>query len=176
MSSAARSQSTQKSLARGSRNANRAWFAGCGPPSSSGAYRARPSALAARMSSRSLRDHGRRAGHGVEHRPDARPHPGLRGAPSVSRAPGRRRTGQVEQVHALGLVQAQRVGQGLQDALRHPAEVSPLEAGVVVDADAGQHRAADCLAEDDRYGAAIVGTVVGPRAHEVTLRPEPRDG
>jgi hypothetical protein len=81
----------------------------------------------------------RRAGHGVEHALDARPDP-LPPPPTPRRGRRLRRTGEIEEVRALGLVQVKSAGQGLQHTLGHPAQVSALEAGVVVDADPGNDR------------------------------------
>src|SRR6266702_3071097 len=59
--------------------------------------------------------------------------------------PGRRgggvsRTGQVEQVGALGLVELQCPGQRFQYAVGDAVQVSPLQSGVVVDTDPGEKR------------------------------------
>jgi hypothetical protein len=43
-------------------------------------------------------------------------------------------------VGALGLVELERAGECIQHGLGDPAEVSPLQAGVVVDAHPGQQR------------------------------------
>ena len=49
-------------------------------------------------------------------------------------------TGEVKQMSALRLIELQRVGYRLQHVLRNSAEVSALQAGVVVDAHSGQQR------------------------------------
>jgi hypothetical protein len=74
-------------------------------------------------------------------------------------APRRRvgRPGQVEQVAPLGLVQLQGLSEGVQHALGDPAQVAPLQAGVVVDAHPGQQR--DLLPAEARH--APVGAVDG---------------
>lgn len=43
-------------------------------------------------------------------------------------------------VSAFGLVQLQRRGESIEDALREPAQVAALQPGLVVDADARQQR------------------------------------
>jgi hypothetical protein len=76
--------------------------------------------------------------------------------------PGRRvgRPGQVEQVPTFGLVQLQRPGKGVQHALRDPAQVAPLQAGVVVDTYPGQQ--GDLLPAQARHAAvAAVGGQAG---------------
>jgi hypothetical protein len=66
------------------------------------------------------------------------------------------RPGQVEQVPALGLVQLQGLGEGVQHGLGDPAEVAPLQAGVVVDA-------AVLHLVDPRHGEAAMGPASGVR-------------
>jgi len=59
------------------------------------------------------------------------------------RGPPRRSTGdpgEVEQVVTFGLIELKGVRYGVEHGVRHPAEVAPLQAGVVLAADAGQHR------------------------------------
>jgi hypothetical protein len=51
-----------------------------------------------------------------------------------------RGAGEVEQVGLLGLIELQSAGERDEDGLRRAGEVAAFEAGVVVDADAGQHR------------------------------------
>ena len=140
MSSAARSQSTQKSLARGVEE---------GEPGVVRRPHRVPVELGVQGPSQRVggqdvepvvaHDRGG-AGHRLEHRVHAGPHHRRRGAAA---GPGRARRGgpgEVEQVQALGLVERERVGEGLQDALGHAGEVPALEARVVVDAHAGEHR------------------------------------
>ena len=81
----------------------------------------------------------RGTGHRVEDALDARPDL-LRGP--ATRACGRRarRSCEVEQMRPLRLVELKPTGERLQHGLRDALEVPALEAGVVVDADAGEHR------------------------------------
>jgi hypothetical protein len=67
-----------------------------------------------------------------------------------------RGAGQVEQVCALGVVEAQRV----EHALGYSVEVGPFEAGVVVDADPGEHRDF-LLAQTGDASVAAVGGQTG---------------
>jgi hypothetical protein len=89
-----------------------------------------------------------RAGHGVEELLH-------RGADALlARPPARRRgeglcgAGEVEEVRALGVVQPQRSGDRVEDALRCPGELAALQAGVVRNAHAGEDR--DLLAAQPR--------------------------
>ena len=50
------------------------------------------------------------------------------------------RTGEVEEVGALCVVQLERAGKGLQDGFGDAAGVAAIEAGVVVDGDPGEQR------------------------------------
>ena len=78
------------------------------------------------IASRKALDHGP---HGLRHR--------------LLRGPPRRSTGdpgEVEQVVTFGLIELKGVRYGVEHGVRHPAEVAPLQAGVVLAADAGQHR------------------------------------
>jgi len=59
------------------------------------------------------------------------------------------RTGEVEEVRALGLVELQRAGQRLEHELGDAADLAALQAPVVVGADAGQRR--DLLAAQARH-------------------------
>jgi hypothetical protein len=67
-----------------------------------------------------------------------------------------RGAGEVEQVRALGVVELQRARQRFEHAVRRPGQVAALQARVVGDAHAGQHR--DLLAAQARDAA---GAVVG---------------
>ena len=78
----------------------------------------------------------RHAGHGVKGLLDAGPD--LLGGPATSARRAARRLGQIEQVRTLGLVELQCPGERVQNSLGHPAQIAPLETGVVVDADAGE--------------------------------------
>jgi hypothetical protein len=60
-----------------------------------------------------------------------------------------------------------RIGAG---SLERDVTFAQAAAGVHVDIDAAYH------ARYDRYGPEIVGTVVGPQAHDVTIRLVPRSG
>ena len=98
--------------------------------------------------------HGRRRGDAVEdplhRRTDAllgRAAPALRG----DRAGG---AGEVEQVGALGVVEPQRVGERLQDAVGGAGGVAAFEALVVLDADAGER--GDLLAAEPRHAPLAV--------------------
>ena len=82
--------------------------------------------------------------------------------------------GQREQVGAFGLVELERVGEGVEDALGGAGEAAALHAHVVVDRDAGEHR--DLLAPQALDAAvAAVGRQAGllggdpgaPRAEEL---------
>ena len=64
-----------------------------------------------------------------------------------------RGAGEVEQVRALGLVELQRAGERLEHALGDAAHVAALEARVVRDADAGEHR--DLLAAQPRHAPRL---------------------
>ena len=81
----------------------------------------------------------RRSGHRVEHALHARPDP-LPPPPtsSVSRQLGR--TGQIEEVGPLGVVQLKSAGERLEHPLRDPVQVAALQAGVVVGTDPGEER------------------------------------
>ena len=87
-------------------------------------------------------------------------------------APARRRSrrlcgaGEVEEVGALGVVELERAGQGLQHALRDAAHVAAFEAGVVRNAHAGQD--GDLLAAESGHATRAVG------AQPRLLRRDPR--
>ncbi|MFG2697317.1 aldo/keto reductase [Kitasatospora sp. NPDC048407] len=57
-------------------------------------------------------------------------------------------------MHAFGAVQAQRPGDGVQDAVRHTLEVAVLQPGAVLDADAREHR--DLAAPQPRHPSQSV--------------------
>ena len=69
------------------------------------------------------------------------------------RARGRRvrGAGEVEEVGAFGVVELQRTGERLEHGLGDAASVAALEARVVLDADAGEHR--DLLAAQPGHAA-----------------------
>ena len=106
----------------------------------------------------SVSDVRRRSRHRVQGALDVRPHPLLRRAPACRR---RRVRGarKVEEMRPLGIIELQRTRQRLQDAFRDSVHVPPLEAGVVVDADAGQDR--HLLAAEPWDAAAIAVDVQG---------------
>jgi hypothetical protein len=62
----------------------------------------------------------------------------LERAAPPSRGAGAGGAGEVEEVGALGVVEAQRVGERLEDAVGGAGGVAALQALVVLDADAGQ--------------------------------------
>jgi hypothetical protein len=97
-----------------------------------------------------------RAGDGVEELLDARAD-ALLGRPAASRGTdGLGGPSEVEQVRALGVVELQRPRQRFEHALRDTVHVAPLQAGVVGDADAGEH--GDLLAAQPGHAAdAVVG-------------------
>jgi hypothetical protein len=72
-------------------------------------------------------------------------------------------------VTALGVVELQRAGDGVQHALRDPAEVPALQAHVVVDADPGQHR--DLLATQPGHPPVTAAVHGQPRLLGGDLRP-----
>ena len=87
--------------------------------------------------------------------------------------------GQVPQVGALSLVELQRVGDRLQDAVGDTAQVSPLELDVVVDADPGEQRHLFSVQPGDPaatppYGqTGLLGGDLGPaeaRKSRISLR------
>src|SRR4051812_16873013 len=93
----------------------------------------------------------RRARHRVEHPLNLGPNRGLLSAAwRAARGPGR--TGEVEQVGVLGLVELQRAGDRVQDVLGHAADVALLEPRVPVRADASEH--SDLFASQARDAAA----------------------
>ena len=102
----------------------------------------------------------RHPGHGVEGLLDAGPDL-LRAGPPPGSYGAVGRPGQVEQMDPLGLVELQRGGQGVEDALGDPAEIAPLEPDVVVDADPGEQ--GDLLpAEPGDASVAAVRGQAGP--------------
>src|SRR4051812_4565242 len=108
----------------------------------------------------------RRGAAGARRAPRARG--GRGGGPGRPRRGGARlrRTREVGQVGALGVVELQRPGQRAEDALRDAAHVPALQARVIRDADAREHR--DLLAAQARYAARPVGRQAG------LLRRDPR--
>jgi len=81
---------------------------------------------------------GRRAGHRVEDALHAGPDALLgRAAARARHRPGG--TGEVEQVHALGLVEPEPTGERVEHAVGDAAQVAALHLRVVVDAHAGEH-------------------------------------
>jgi hypothetical protein len=56
------------------------------------------------------------------------------------RRAGVRRSGEVEQVHALGFVELEGAGDAVEDVLGDTAQVPALEAHVVLGRDAREHR------------------------------------
>ena len=81
---------------------------------------------------------------------------------------------QVEQVAAFGVVELQRAGDGVQDALGDPGGVAAFEAGVVLHAHPGEHRDLDPAqprhaAPPGRRQARLGGGDLGaPRHQELT--------
>ncbi len=80
-------------------------------------------------------------GDRLQRPPQAEPGRGLAGAAAPGPAGGRDAVGgprEVEKVGALGLVELQRPGQGVEHPSRGTGEVAALKAGVVLDAQTGQ--------------------------------------
>jgi len=86
----------------------------------------------------SVADVGGDAVHRIEDLLHRHPDPFLRGAPPRRPARGGG-TDEVEQVGPFGLVELQRSHDAFEDVLGDAVGVSALEAGVVLDADPGQH-------------------------------------
>ena len=80
-------------------------------------------------------------------------------APARARAGRLGGAGEVEEVGALGVVELERPGQRLQHALGGAAHVAALQARVVRDAHAGQHR--DLFAAQSGDAASAVGRQPG---------------
>ena len=78
------------------------------------------------------------AGHRVEDLLHRRPHPFLGRTPPRRPARGRG-ADEVEQVGAFGFVELQRARDAFEDVLGDAAGVAAFEAGVVLDADPGEH-------------------------------------
>jgi hypothetical protein len=98
-------------------------------------------------------DERRHLGHAVEQALDLGPHAlGLR----PPRRLGERRSGQPFQMGVLGLVEAQRAGEGGEHGVRRVhTPTSLLEPGVVVGADPGEH--GELLAPEAGHAAAFPG-------------------
>ena len=118
-------------------------------------YRPRASGLAARMSRRPLLHERGRAGDRVEHALHARAGSVAWSGAGGAGVVGCGRAGEVEEVRALGVVELERASERLQHALGDAAQVAALQAGVVVDADAGQD--GDLLAAQAGNAASAVG-------------------
>ena len=82
---------------------------------------------------------GRGVGDGVEHLLDRRAHACAAECACGGWLLGPRLPGQGEEVVALGLVELQGVGEGVEDALGGAGEAAALHAHVVVDRDTGEH-------------------------------------
>ena len=65
--------------------------------------------------------------------------------------------GEVEQVRALGVVELETAGERFEHALGDAAQVAALHLGVVVDADAGEHRGLFAAQSGDAAGVAEDG-------------------
>jgi hypothetical protein len=106
-----------------------------------------------------IADVGGSAGDRVECPLDLRPDAWLVLAPARA-CPGRLGgAGEVEEVGALGVVELERPGQCLQDALGGAAHVSAFKARVVLDAHAGQH--GDLFAAQPGNATSTVGRQPG---------------
>ena len=97
--------------------------------------------------------HDRRRRHPVDDALDDRPDALLGGAAPLRRhgADGAR---EVVQVRAFGVVELQRAGERLQDAVGDAADVAALQSPVVLDAHAGQRR--DLLPSQPLHAASAV--------------------
>ena len=78
----------------------------------------------------------------------------LRGPATRARTRRARRSRKVVQVRPLGLVEPKPTRKRIQHRLRDALEVPALEAGVVVDADAGEHRHLLAAQPEHATGAA----------------------
>jgi hypothetical protein len=76
-------------------------------------------------------------------------------SPPRARCGRRSGAGEIEQVGALGVVQLKRLSQCFEHAVGRAADVSALQARVVRDAHAGQHR--DLLTTQSRHPTSAVG-------------------
>ena len=95
-----------------------------------------------------------RVGHRVDDALHARPDP-LRGGAAASR--GRRwpgGAGEIEEVCAFGVVEAEAAGESIEHAIGDAAQVAAFHLGVVVDADSGEHRGFLAAQPGDAAGAA----------------------
>src|ERR1700760_2581676 len=142
-------------------------FAGV-PESNNGAWNARPSWLAARMSWRLLTTNA------------AAPSGGL-----ILRSPG-----QVEQMGPLGLIQAERARDRFEDPVGNARQIAALHPVVIVDADPGQGRdlltpepgdlprpvgdEADCPGGDLRAPRSEEIPYLGLGVHGFETKPRPR--
>ena len=112
-------------------------------------------------------------GHRIEHLLDRRANP-VRGYALWATGAGTAFPGQREEVGPLGLVELERVGERVEDALGGAGEAAALHAHVVVDRDAGEHR--DFLAPEPLHPAVAAvcrqarllgGDPGAPRAQEL---------
>jgi hypothetical protein len=112
---------------------------------------------------------GRGLGHRLEHGDHTGPDFVRRTATSCRPRGRAGRASQVVQVLAFGLVQLECAGQRIQDAFGDAAEVAALEAGVVLDTDAGQQR--DLLTAQARDPAVTAVQPAEPGLLRAQLRP-----
>ena len=97
-------------------------------------------------------------GDRLQRPPQAEPRGGLARRTTAGAARGRDAVGgagQVEQVGALGLVELQRSGQGVEDAGGGAGDLAALEAGVVLDAQPGER--GDLAAPQSGHAAGAGG-------------------